>query len=86
MDTFSNHQTGLTSPAVSGQNITPSDSTPLITATRCLYVGGAGDLRIELVGGDIVTLSGVVAGAIYPLRVAQVLATGTTATGLVGLS
>lgn len=85
MDPFKDHQTGLTSPAVSGEAITPSDATPLPAVTRCLYVGGAGDLRVELVSGDVVTLTGTVAGAIYPLRIARVLATGTTATGLVAL-
>jgi hypothetical protein len=38
-----------------------------------------------MLSGETVTLAGVLGGAIYPLRVAQVLATGTTATGLVGL-
>lgn len=85
MDEFANHAPGLTSPATAAEPITPSDSTPLAAVTRSLYVGGAGDLRVTLVGGETVTLGGVVAGALYPLRITHVLATGTTATGLVGL-
>ncbi len=84
-DDFKAFQSGLESPAQSAVLVTPSDSQSLPNATRALYVGGAGNLRVTLVSGDTVTLTGVVAGMIYPLRVSRVLATGTTATGLVGL-
>lgn len=84
-DNYKSHQSGLESPAEAGASLTPSDSAMLPNATRAIYVGGGGQLRVTLVSGDTVTLNGVLAGMIYPLRVAQVLATGTTATGLVGL-
>ena len=84
-DDFEDHQSGLTSPATQAQPITPSDSLALPYASRAIYVGGAGDLRVVMCSGDVVTLMGVQAGMVYPLRLAQVLATGTTATGLVGL-
>lgn len=84
-DDFETHQTGLTSPAMGGSVISPSDTTDLQRATRAIYVGGTGDLRVTFVDGQTVTLSGVPAGGILPLRVIRVLATGTTATGLVGL-
>lgn len=85
MDEFENFQESLTSPAVAGEVITPNDVTPLQHATRCIYVGASGDLTARLVSGDVVTLSNVQAGIIYPLRIDQVLATGTTASALVGL-
>lgn len=84
-DDFDTHQPGLTSPAEAAEAITPSDSTALARVTRAIWVGGAGDLRVTLLGGMTVTLAGAAAGMVYPLRVTQVLATGTTATGLVGL-
>ena len=74
-----------TRPAASAAVVTPSDSTPLTVSCRSLYVGGAGALRVAMVSGAVVTLAGAQAGQVYPLRVTQVLATGTTATGLVGL-
>ncbi len=86
MDAFENHAPGLTSPAASGAAITPDDGADLPQATRCLYVGGAGDIRVTLISGDTVTLTEAIAGALYPLRITRVLATGTTATGLIGLA
>lgn len=84
-DDFETHQPSLTAPAGAAQAITPHNTTPLSHVTRAIYVGGTGDLRITLVSGDTVTLTGVQGGTAYPLRATHVLATGTTATGLVGL-
>lgn len=84
-DSFKDHQPGLESPVGHAVALTPSDSVALSEATRALYVGGAGALRVAMVSGAVVTLAGAQAGQVYPLRVTQVLATGTTATGLVGL-
>ena len=84
-DDFSGHETGLSSPARGGSAISPSDGGSLPQATRAIYVGQTGNLAVRLVSGEVVTLSNVQAGMIYPLRVEQVLASGTTATGLVGL-
>lgn len=84
-DDFETHQPGLTSPATAAETIAPSNTVALSHVTRAIYVGSAGDLRVTLVGGGTVTLTGVQGGVIYPLRATHVLATGTTATGLVGL-
>lgn len=84
-DDFETFQTGLTSPAIAAEVITPADGVALAHVPRALYVGGAGDLRVMMRAGNVVTLAGVQAGMVYPLRVVQVMATGTTATGLVGL-
>lgn len=84
-DDFKTNQPGLESPAEAGTALAPSDSAALAKATRAIYVGGGGNLRVTLVNGDTITLAGVLPGMIYPLRISHVRATGTTATGLVGL-
>lgn len=86
-DSFSAHSSGLNSPATSAQAITPSDSNALATTPRALYVGGAGDVSVILIGdASAVTFSAVPAGTILPLRCSKVRATGTTATNIVGIS
>ncbi len=85
-DLFAGHQPGLTSPASTAAPITPTDASDLPQASRALYVGAPGDLHLRLTSGDEITLHNVLGGAIYPLRVARVFATGTTAGALVGLS
>lgn len=84
-DEFASYQGGLTAPARAGALITPSDTADLPEVSRALYVGGTGSLRVRLVSGDVVDFKVVMAGMIYPFRVAQVMAEGTSATGLVGL-
>ncbi len=84
-DDFSYHTTGLTSPAHAAEAITPSDGAPLADAVRALYVGGAGAIRVRMVSGDVVDFANAQSGMVYPLRVDQVMATGTSATGIVGL-
>lgn len=76
---------GLSAPALDAAAITPSDAASLPDPVRAIYVGAGGNLRVRMLSGEIVTFAGVLGGAVYPLRVAQVLATGTSATGLVGL-
>lgn len=85
-DAFADHAVGLTAPATRAETITPSDATDLARATRALYVGQSGAVRLRTTGGDEVTLANLQGGVLYPVRAARVLATGTTATGLVGLS
>lgn len=84
-DHFSDYKPSLTAPAEAGEAITPSDTLDLNNVSRALYVGTSGDLRLILVDGGTITLSGVQAGTIYPVRVRRVLASGTTAGNLVGL-
>lgn len=54
-----------------------------------LWIGGAGsgNLKVTMVNGDVVTLAGVTASGIHPLRLAvlRVWSTGTDVTGIVGL-
>ena len=64
--------------------ITPSDSAPLPVKAMRIYVGGAGNIKVDDTTGASVTYA-VVAGAILPVLVNKVYLTGTTATGIVGL-
>lgn len=82
-DIFKNYGAGLESPARYAAAVTPDDGADLATATRSLYVGGAGDVAVEMVGGGAVTLVG--AEGVIPVCVKRVLATGTTATSIVAL-
>ena len=84
-DTFKSHTQNLTSPPPSAVEISISDSVDLAYATRAIYVGGAGNLKVRMLGGTDVTFMNVQAGAQYAMRCDRVFATGTTATGIVAL-
>jgi hypothetical protein len=66
--------------------VTPSDSVDIRTGqlTRGIYVGGTGDMSVVMDNGTVAFV-GVVAGAVYPIRVSRVNATGTTATNILAL-
>ncbi len=81
-----------TGPTVSARNaalITPSDTIDLaMPATKGIYVGGAGNIKVDLVeGGTAILFTGVGAGAILPIQAKRVytLGSGTTATALIAL-
>ncbi|ARE38326.1 hypothetical protein RGUI_0185 [Rhodovulum sp. P5] len=84
-DPFENLRSDLTSPGRHAFAVTPDDNTDLTTTPRALYVGSGGNLAITTIGGDTVTLENVPDAFFVPVRVARVLATGTTAGGLIGL-
>jgi hypothetical protein len=84
-DIFRTHSRGLTSPPEHAAAIAPDDAARLGHATRAVYVGSGGDLTVRMLGGSVVTLAGVAGGTLVPLRVMQVLASGTTAGAIVGL-
>lgn len=72
-------------PIEAGFSITPNDTTNLVKETRAIYVGGAGNLKVETVAGSILVFTSVSAGTVYPLRIRKVFSTGTTASNLLGL-
>jgi hypothetical protein len=84
-DRFANTQSSLTSPASSGFAVTPSDTDGLAESSRALYVGSGGNLAVRMLSGEVLNLSNVPAGALLPLRVTAVLATGTTAGSIAAL-
>ena len=63
--------------------VTPSDAT--VVSFSSLYVGGAGDVAVTMVSGDVVTFSAVPAGSFLPIQVTKVMSTNTTATLILGL-
>nr|DAL11089.1 MAG TPA_asm: hypothetical protein [Bacteriophage sp.] len=65
--------------------VTTSDSAVSDDPTRALYVGGAGNVKVDMVSGGTVTFSNVAAGTLLPIQVTRVYATGTTATLIIGL-
>lgn len=80
------YSTGFSSPARRAFEITPSDTDKLKYITRAIYVGKTGDIKVCLIDDqDPVVIAGVKVGTVLALRARMVLATGTTATDLVGL-
>ena len=68
-----------------GKAVTTSDSTAV--KYRALYVGGAGDVAVTTLGDSAnVTFKSVPAGTTLWISCVKVLATGTTATNIVGLN
>ena len=86
-DKFYKQTITLESPAANALVITKSDSTVFTQATRYLYVGGAGNIKVDMVGAanTPIIFNGVAAGTILPLRVTKVYSANTTATNIVGL-
>lgn len=84
-DRFETWTSGMNAPAVHGFAVTPHDSNDLSEVTRALFVGGGGAIVVMLAQGSTITLAGIAAGTVLPLRARRVLATGTTATAIVGL-
>lgn len=85
LDRYKNRAENLESPAGHGFAITPHDTNALPEATRAVFVGSDGDLRVEFISGAMVTLAGIQGGTLLPIRVAKVLATETSAGQIVGL-
>lgn len=84
-DLFLQSAASLISPLENGFAITPHNTNELAHITRELYVGTGGNIALELKEGDSITLTNVADSMRLPLRVRKVLATGTTATNIVGL-
>jgi hypothetical protein len=83
---FSQNDEAVQAPASSAFAITPHDTEELSAVTRGLYVGGAGNVVVQLASDSAtVTFTGVVAGSILPIRARLVASTSTTATNLLGL-
>ncbi|OLS51856.1 spike base protein, RCAP_Rcc01079 family [Rhodovulum sulfidophilum] len=83
-DPYPGMSVGSTSPAVDWSEITPSDSANLATVPRALDCAVSGDVVIVSASGNEITIT-LTAGAPYPVRPVRVKATGTTATGIIGM-
>ena len=84
-DTFAKHSRSLTAPPEEAAAIAPDDAADLAFATRALYVGTGGDVRLRMLGGGEVALTNLASGSLIPIRAIKVFATGTNANGLIGL-
>jgi len=73
----------VSAPAGGAFVVTPSNTTKF--RANALYVGTTGNVAVTMEDGSQVTFSTVPAGSVLPLRVSQVLATGTTASNIIGL-
>ncbi|WP_227271821.1 spike base protein, RCAP_Rcc01079 family [Roseobacter weihaiensis] len=82
---FNGSQTGSTGPLTELEEITPSDSADLQTVTRALNVATTGTVFVTTLDGQTGAIT-IAAGIPFPLRATRVWSTGTTATGIVGLS
>jgi hypothetical protein len=85
-DRFPEYRAGADGPASQMFAITPSDVTDLAFLTSGLYVGGAGDIAVQGATGASVLFKAVPVGSILPIRASRILASGTTATNIVGLA
>ena len=64
--------------------ITPSNTVDLVPAVSALHISVAGALKVDMASGETVTFASVPVGTIH-IAVTRVYATGTAATGIVGL-
>jgi hypothetical protein len=65
--------------------ITTSDTVVYDQPTRAIYIGGSGNLRVDMVSGGTVTFVGLSAGTVLPIQAERVYATDTTATLMIAL-
>ena len=69
--------------AASGKNYTIYQASPQTTIGNqgCnLYIGGAGNVKVTTIGGDIITFTATPVGQVLPVQVIKVHSTGTSAT------
>jgi hypothetical protein len=63
--------------------VTPHDTNDLVAITSGISFGTAGNLTIITPNGRTVTIPGLAAGVIHPIRAKRIKATGTAASGIV---
>ncbi len=76
---------GSSDPGYDGFLISASDSEDLVAQTRAIWVGSGGSLAVVMAGGSSLTFENVPGGSLLPIQASRVMATGTTASGLVGV-
>ena len=67
----------LSCPYDNAAEITPSDTADLAYATRALWCGDAGNVKVTMLGGGTVTIHHG-AHQLLPIRITKVWETGTT--------
>ena len=81
-DKFAGTTERLESPPQHLVEVTPDDDNDLPHVSRAINAGTAGKVKVTTAAGDTGVFT-LVAGALFPVRVRRVWATGTTATGIV---
>tara|TARA_X000001388_G_scaffold22291_1_gene15157 strand:- start:145 stop:420 length:276 start_codon:yes stop_codon:yes gene_type:complete len=76
-----------TAPASSGTAINYSSGDQTFTyPTRAIFVGGAGNLVVQMAGDSgNTTFTGIVAGSVLPIQIIKVVQSGSSATNAVAL-
>lgn len=69
-------------PSSDFENITPNDSTDLRQRSRGILVASAGALVVYDYLQNPVTIAGLAAGIIHPIKTSRILASGTVASGI----
>jgi hypothetical protein len=85
IDQFQGNIPGLHSPAIKIESVTPSDTVDLVAVTRAINVAVSGVVKLITADGTTGDIY-VAAGVAFPIRASRILATGTTASGIRGLS
>ena len=70
-------------PAHHAVAVTPSNTDDLPAASTAVFVGGTGNLKVTMLGGEILTFNKVPVGW-HPIRVTRVW-TSTTATNIIAV-
>ena len=85
-DYFSFARSDLQDPITVAYEITPHDTNQLTRIPRAIIVGAAGNVECYLMGDESTAVTiYCAAGVPIPIRPFRILATGTAATGIVGL-
>lgn len=86
-DPFSRQADSAEAPSSHPVAITPSNTVPLATTPKALYIGTGGTVVLRTASGAAdVTFKNLASGQILPVRAQFVRATGTTASDIVALA
>ena len=72
-------------PPTDAQSVGGGADVDLKTVTRAIYVGGAGNVKVQMLSGVDVTFTAVPVGTYLPIRVKKIYATGTSASAILAL-
>jgi len=82
-DRFALYSASLAGPATRSVDVTPDDDADLPFRTRFLLAAEAGDIEVHMAGETTPRILPIAAGVQLAVRVDRVLASNTTATGIV---